>query len=253
MVANIRKQQGGFTLVEIAIVLVIIGLLLGGILKGQELITSARVRNVADQNSGVQAAYYGFIDRYRMIPGDMQPGNGATQACSVLGASNLPNCANVGGDGNGRLSDGTDGGSAWGEAGAVWSHLAAAGFIQGPYATALLIGNAAAYQNTAVAPTNPWGGYLLLGRSNQYLAPAGQPIRLHLVLGRGMPVAVARELDVKVDDGLAESGVLRGAPSGGGTYAPVDNESATCVSGNSPNRIWAINANDNDCNAFYLY
>ncbi|NDG42745.1 MAG: prepilin-type N-terminal cleavage/methylation domain-containing protein, partial [Betaproteobacteria bacterium] len=43
------KRQRGFTLVEIAIVLVIVGLLLGGVLKGQELITSARVRNLADQ------------------------------------------------------------------------------------------------------------------------------------------------------------------------------------------------------------
>ena len=57
------NKQRGFTLVEIAIVLVIIGLLLGGILKGQELITAARVRNLADQSAGVQAAYYGFIDR----------------------------------------------------------------------------------------------------------------------------------------------------------------------------------------------
>ena len=55
-----NRKQAGFTLVEIAIVLVIIGLLLGGILKGQELINSARVRNLADQNSGVQAAYFGF-------------------------------------------------------------------------------------------------------------------------------------------------------------------------------------------------
>ncbi len=69
------KKQSGFTLVEIAIVLVIIGLLLGGILKGQELINSARVRNLADQNSGIQAAYYGFIDRYRQVPGDMTPQN----------------------------------------------------------------------------------------------------------------------------------------------------------------------------------
>ena len=67
---NIRKQSG-FTLVEIAIVLVVIGLL--GILKGQQLINSARVRNMADQNSGVQAAYYGFIDRFRNLPGDMTP------------------------------------------------------------------------------------------------------------------------------------------------------------------------------------
>ena len=71
-----RAREGGFTLVEIAIVLVIIGLLLGGILKGQELITSARVRNLADQAAAVQAAYYGFVDRYRAIPGDMlaEPG-----------------------------------------------------------------------------------------------------------------------------------------------------------------------------------
>ena len=51
-----NKRQSGFTLVEIAIVLVVIGLLLGGILKGQQLINSARVRNLADQNSGIQAA-----------------------------------------------------------------------------------------------------------------------------------------------------------------------------------------------------
>ncbi len=71
---NIKKQSG-FTLVEIAIVLVVIGLLLGGILKGQQLINSARVRNLADQSSGVQAAYYGFIDRFRNLPGDMIPAN----------------------------------------------------------------------------------------------------------------------------------------------------------------------------------
>ena len=65
------RKQSGFTLVEIAVVLVLIGLLLGGILKGQQLISSARVRNMADQNSGIQAAYYGFIDRFRQVPGDM--------------------------------------------------------------------------------------------------------------------------------------------------------------------------------------
>jgi prepilin-type N-terminal cleavage/methylation domain-containing protein len=60
---EMKRMQQGFTLVEIAIVLVIIGLLLGGILKGQELITNARVRNVADQQSAVKAAFYAFQDR----------------------------------------------------------------------------------------------------------------------------------------------------------------------------------------------
>ena len=73
---GLSRKQSGFTLVEIAIVLVIIGLLLGGILKGQELINSARVRNLADTTTGIQAAYYGFIDRYRRVPGDLELGSG---------------------------------------------------------------------------------------------------------------------------------------------------------------------------------
>src|SRR4249919_3005072 len=63
-------RQAGFTLVEIAIVLVIIGLLLGGILKGQEMITQARIKNVINDFNGITAAYASYQDRYRAIPGD---------------------------------------------------------------------------------------------------------------------------------------------------------------------------------------
>ena len=69
------RKQSGFTLIEIAIVLVIIGLLLGGVLKGQELITSARVRNLISQQDGIKAAYFGFLDRFRALPGDYTPGD----------------------------------------------------------------------------------------------------------------------------------------------------------------------------------
>src|SRR2546429_2625420 len=64
------KRRQGFTLVEIAIVLVIIGLLLGGILKGQEMITQAKIKNIMSDFSGISAAYHGYQDRYRAIPGD---------------------------------------------------------------------------------------------------------------------------------------------------------------------------------------
>src|SRR5215510_7834364 len=88
------KRNQGFTLVEIAIVLVIIGLLLGGILKGQEMITQAKIKNVVADFSGISAAYYGYQDRYRAIPGD-DPNAGTRWT-----AGGVP------GDGNGQL-DGT--------------------------------------------------------------------------------------------------------------------------------------------------
>src|SRR3954466_9758314 len=64
------NQQSGFTLVEIAIVLVIIGLLLGGILKGQEMITQAKIKNVVNDFNGITAAVNSYQDRYRALPGD---------------------------------------------------------------------------------------------------------------------------------------------------------------------------------------
>ena len=64
------KKQAGFTLVEIAIVLVIVGLLLAGVLKGQELIENSRIKAIATDMRAIQAAVNGYQDRYRAIPGD---------------------------------------------------------------------------------------------------------------------------------------------------------------------------------------
>jgi len=63
-----KNKQSGFTLVEIAIVMVIIGLLLGGVLKGQALIDNAKIRSVVNDMNGIQAAYYGYQDRMRVAP-----------------------------------------------------------------------------------------------------------------------------------------------------------------------------------------
>ncbi len=67
---HIKRNQKGFTLVEIAIVLVIIGLLLGGVLRGQEMIESARIKSVVGDMNGVSAAFNTYLDRFRAIPGD---------------------------------------------------------------------------------------------------------------------------------------------------------------------------------------
>src|SRR6185436_14812631 len=68
--SNRNSTQAGFTLVEIAIVLVIIGLLLGGILKGQEMITQARIKNAINDFNGITVAVTSYQDRYRGLPGD---------------------------------------------------------------------------------------------------------------------------------------------------------------------------------------
>src|SRR5690348_16911781 len=92
--AKMGTNSKGFTLIEIAIVLVIIGLLLGGVLKGQELITGARVRNLISQQDGIKAAFFGFQDRFRALPGD------------YAAASTNINGVTINGDGNGRIEDG---------------------------------------------------------------------------------------------------------------------------------------------------
>ena len=68
-----RRRQSGFTLVEIAIVLVIIGLLLGGVLKGREMITNAKIKRIENDFAGVSAAIFAYQDRYGVLPGNTPP------------------------------------------------------------------------------------------------------------------------------------------------------------------------------------
>lgn len=193
------KRQTGFTLVEIAIVLVIIGLLLGGILKGQELINSARVRNLADQNSGIQAAYYGFIDRYRQVPGDYQGGSATAPASVAIGQTiNLPATSSTTA-GNGRIDHTLE------EAAAVWEQLSKSNFIGGGFTPASAVPTISTYPTNA--PRNAFNGALVLTRNDGYSGTAAERLTLHL--GPNVPVSIARELDVKVDDGDPNTGILR--------------------------------------------
>jgi len=241
-----KNKQSGFTLVEIAIVLVIIGLLLGGILKGQELINSARVRNLADQNSGIQAAYYGFIDRYRQVPGDMP----ALLACQAIGAANMAlaapcaPAATAGGNGNGSLDV-----VSYLEASNLWYHLAAAGFIQGAYAGGITTDPT--YVAATIAPINAFNGRVMLTRTASFVPVPAVPVnRLAYVFGSQIPVKIMRELDVKIDDALPNTGVMRHSSTVGG--ATVFDSTAACVLAGAPS-IWDVNAAAQNCNAVILY
>ena len=63
-------KQNGFTLVEIALVLVITGLLIGGVLKARELIFNANLKRIERDKAGIVSAIYSYQDRYRQLPGD---------------------------------------------------------------------------------------------------------------------------------------------------------------------------------------
>ena len=193
-VCKTMKRQQGFTLVEIAIVLVIIGLILGGILKGQELVDSARVRSISNEISNTRTAWYAFQDRYNALPGDF------SRAQAQIGASIANN-----GDGNGRVDTNN-------EVGGVWDHLAEAGFINGGYSGAGVAGDTLPCVST-VCPSNPFSGAYKITwgangdgvQGNNSTAAASH----EFITGDQIPVSILLQLDIKLDDGIANSGELR--------------------------------------------
>ena len=184
-----RRAQSGFTLVEIAIVLVIIGLLLGGVLKGQELIENGRVKNAAADMNGISAAYNSYLDRYRKLPGDDGPvGTITARGGSWTGMAAGGNNGVV----NVTAPQTFTGG---GENDEFFRHLRAAGFITGNPADAAV--NA--------LPVNAWGGRV--GVVNA--AVQGRTVaRLQVCLGN-VPGKAAAALDIQLDDGNPAQGSFR--------------------------------------------
>ena len=209
-VMNTLNRQKGFTLIEIAIVLVIIGLLLGGVLKGQELINTARVRAMNNTVDGITAAWFSFQDRYRSFPGDY---------LSASSQVNLPG-APIGGDGNGLVN--TDS-----ERALVWVHLEAAGYLTGGYTNtgATVAGDAYDCPPT-VCPDNGFGSGMNL--SYGAMVQTGAANAHELISGRGVPVEVIAELDRKVDDGSPDSGAMQLGKAGTGWEGT---DMALCITG----------------------
>ena len=229
-----EKLSKGFTLIEIAIVLVIIGLLLGGVLKGQELITGARVRNLISQQDGVKAAFFGFQDRFRALPGDY-----------ALASTNMSGVT-ISGDGNGRIEGPNAGGTY--ETLLAWNHLTAAGFLNGSYTLAASNTSTPIDTNN---PKNPYSVYIQLIYDNVY-GPGTGAAKHNLKTGSQIPVDIMAEVDRKIDDGLPYAGGFQYStyvPAPGSPLSPVTD----CVNTGATPPTWKIAGGSTNCGGASLF
>lgn len=193
------KKQSGFTLIELAIVLVIIGLLLGGVLKGQELINSAKVKNMASDFKNTQVFIYGYQDKYRALPGDDKAAT-ANTGCT---AANNGSCKD--GDGNGVIG-GSSATDLWDsvtpndETVRFWQHVRIAGLAPGGTDPA----NMATFE-----PKNADGGHIgIQSTSVVGGVPAGMN-GAYVVCSDSILGKYAKQLDTTMDDGETNTGSMR--------------------------------------------
>jgi len=226
------SSQKGFTLVELSIVLVIIGLIIGGILKGQELIGNAEIKNVIAQSQGYQSSVVAFRDKYGALPGDLvgpenfipnctaapcKPGSG-TQGDGLVGATAGANYdANV---------------SASAENVAFWQQLAAARFI-GDIDTD---GTSAAIFGGRFPSATTGGGFHVL-----YQATTGR----HSLRLSALPTTVAGTAGaLRPDQALQVDRVIDdGRPGTGSVFTNATISATTCYAGAVTDPYLASNSN----------
>ncbi len=190
---KIQNKQKGFTLVEIAIVLVIVGLLIGGVLKGQEMITNAKLKRIESDNAGIAAAMFSYQDRYLQLPGD------DSGAMLRFDGYTLPA---INGSGDGLIDGAWSPVDATFETAKFWKHLRAAGLVPGGL-------------NDATQPPNAYGGKI--GIRDGSLAIAG-----HVTIFGQIEGPIAKIIEARLDDGLPISGRIQGGVSSGGTPVNMD-------------------------------
>ena len=215
-----KRKQSGFTLIEIAIVLVIIGLLLGGVLKGQELINSAKVKNLATDFRNIPVFIYGYQDKYKALPGD------DAAVVAHLGATVcVAPCAP--GNGNGVIGNSTatdiwSSTTVGDETQQFWIHTRLAGLAPGPTSGA-----------TDYRPSNAAGGLIGIQSGTNCTAAAtptasctasfltpikdasGNGMRgSYVICSTSILGKFVKQLDITMDDGNTATGSMLAVPVG---------------------------------------
>lgn len=184
--------------------LVIIGLLLGGVLKGQELIDQSKIKRVINDFNNITAAVYTYQDRYKALPGDDL--NAAARWPTAIGGAG----AATAGDGDSiitaALTDVFNGGV--NEAGFAWQHLRASG---------LVTGNMATVSTSETPELTPFNSNYGFGAST-----AAFNLGIAPIFCASVPPKAAEQLDRQLDDGMPGTGNIRaGAASATKNAAPA--------------------------------
>ncbi len=208
-----KRNQSGFTLIEIAIVLVIIGLLLGGVLKGQELINSAKVKNLATDFRNIPVFIYGYQDKFKSLPGDDATLGGANthipgaNACGAAGTATA-SCT----PGNGLINGTWNDYSATSEAYLFWQHVRLAGLTSGPTTIPPAPGAGDGFRpvNAAGGEIGIQSGTAVAGQAPVYAdAAKALPIRgTYIICSPNVLGKFAKQLDIQLDDGNTAGGSM---------------------------------------------
>lgn len=231
LIDYIRYMNRAFSLVELSIVLVILGLLTGGILAGQSLIRASEIRTVANDVARFQTAIQTFRDKYFSTPGDMRNATSFWGAANTAGAGG--ECADPlanSGTGTQTCNGNGDGIVDNNESYQFWEHLANAGLIEGSYPGTGTI-NATPYPVPLIGTNVPksrlgsagYGVYYIEGFNINFDA-FNSYRQSKLFLGGGAmysdPTLTTQEawnIDTKLDDARPGLGMMQVQLDGSGT------------------------------------